>query len=82
MIITIDLAPQVEAQLREKAAREGRNAEAVAQAVLAQALEWEAQERAEAAAGIQRGLDDFAAGRYSPASQVFADIRARHGIPD
>lgn len=82
MTITLDLAPEVEAWLREKAARDGREKEVVAQAVLAQALEWEAQERAEAAEGIQRGLDDFAAGRYSPASQVFADIRARHGIPD
>jgi predicted transcriptional regulator len=82
MTITLDLAPQVEAQLREKAAREGQDAEAVAHAVLAQALAWEVQERAEAAEGIQRGLDDFAAGRYSPASQVFADIRARHAIRD
>lgn len=82
MTITLNLAPQVEAQLREKAARDGREAEAVAQTVLAQALEWESQERAEAAEGIKRGLDDFAAGRYSPASQVFADIRTRHGIPD
>jgi predicted transcriptional regulator len=72
----------VEAWLREKAAREGQPAEATAHTMLAEALEWEAQERAEAAEGIQRGLDDFAAGRYWPASQVFADIRARHGIPD
>ena len=35
---------------------------------------------AEAVAGIQRGLDDFAAGRYSSARDVFSKIGAKHGI--
>jgi PHD/YefM family antitoxin component YafN of YafNO toxin-antitoxin module len=31
--------------------------------------------------GIRQGTEDIAAGRVAPADQVFAEIRARHGIP-
>lgn len=79
--MTIVLTEQTETRLREKAEREGQDMNAIADALLANALNWDAREREEAAEGIRRGLEDFAAGRYSPASQVFADIRARHGIP-
>lgn len=80
--MTIVLTKQTEARLREKAEREGQDMNAIADALLAGALDWDAREREEAAEGIRRGLDDFAAGRYSPASQVFAEIRARHDISD
>jgi predicted transcriptional regulator len=82
MPITIELAPEVEARLREKAAREDQDAEAVAAAVLADALEWEAQDRAEAVDGIRRGLEDFAAGRFRPLDEVIAEKRAKYGLPD
>lgn len=45
MTITLDLAPDTEAYLREKAAREGQAAEVVAQALLAQALQSDAESR-------------------------------------
>jgi predicted transcriptional regulator len=77
--MTIILEPQTETLLREKAQREGQDLNVLANAMLGTVLDWEAQDRAEAVEGIQRGLDDFAAGRYSPAAQVFADIKARHG---
>ena len=64
MTITIDLAPEVLARLRDKAAREGEDSEAVAARLLAEALEWEAQDQGEAIEGIQRGLADFEAGRF------------------
>ena len=41
----------------------------------------DAEEYAASVAGIQRGLDDFAAGRYRSAEAVFAEIEARYGIP-
>ena len=81
MTITLNLTPEMEARLRETVARDGRDAETIAQTALAEWLEWEARERAEAAEGIRRGLDNFAAGRYSSAADAFAGIRARHGIP-
>ncbi len=45
MTITLDLAPDTEAYLQEKAAREGQAAEVVAQALLAQALQSDAESR-------------------------------------
>ncbi|MGI4790626.1 MAG: hypothetical protein ACRYFS_17465 [Janthinobacterium lividum] len=39
MTITLDLAPDVEAYLRERAARKGQEAEAIVQALLAEAME-------------------------------------------
>ncbi len=37
-------------------------------------------DRAEAIEGVQRGLDDVAAGRTKPLKQAFAEIRAKHAI--
>lgn len=39
------------------------------------------EEYAAAVAGIQRGLDGFAAGRHRLLENVLADMKARHGIP-
>lgn len=64
MSIVVNLTPKVEAQFREKAAQQGRDVALVAAEILATALEWEAQDIAEAVAGIQQGLDAFEAGRY------------------
>lgn len=38
-------------------------------------------DRVEAIEGIQRGLADVKAGRTKPASQVFARLRRKHGVP-
>ena len=79
--MSITLIPEIEARLREKAAREGHDMDAVANSILLDVLEAEARERAETIAGVRLGLDDFAAGRYSTAAEAFAEIKARHGIP-
>src|SRR5947207_1445850 len=75
--MTITLSPEMEARLRERAAREGKEPELLAEALLYAALDWEAQDRAEAIAGIRRGLEASAAGRVRPAAEVFANMRAR-----
>jgi predicted transcriptional regulator len=75
--MTITISAELEAKLKERAAQEAMDPEAVAEALLAAALNWEAQERAEAIAGIQRGLEASAAGRVRPAADVFAEMRAR-----
>ena len=81
MSLTINLPPEVEVRLREKAALEGRDAEATVVAVLIDALESEAQDRTAAIRGIQRGLDDFAAGRFRSFTE-FADEQVRkYGLP-
>lgn len=77
MTITLDLEPGVEAYLREKAIREGQAAETVAQALLAWAMAWEAQDQTEALEGIQRGFEASDAGRVRSAAEVFANMRAK-----
>ena len=77
MTITLNLEPGVEAYLREKALREGQATEAVAQALLTWAMEWEAQDQAETLAGVRRGLEAGEAGRVRPAADVFANMRAK-----
>lgn len=81
MTITINLAPEEEARLRQKASREGQEAETVAHTVLVQALEWEAQDRAEAVEGIKRGIEAFDQGRYRRFSEFEAEQRAKYSLP-
>lgn len=76
--MTISITPELETRLRHRAERKGEDLDAVVEVLLSAALEWEAQEQIEAVAGIQRGLDASAAGRVRPASEVLADMRARH----
>lgn len=78
--MTLVIAPETEARLREKARRDGQDVNAVADALLAAALEWDAQERAEAAEGIRRGLEASAAGKVTPLEQVIAEARQKHGF--
>jgi predicted transcriptional regulator len=75
--MTITISAELEAKLKERAAQEGKDPDSVAEALLAAALDWEAQERAETIAGIQRGLEASAAGRVRPAAEVFAEMRAK-----
>jgi hypothetical protein len=79
--MTITLTPETEARLREKAARDGQDINAVADALIASALEWEAQDRAEAIEGIRRGDQAAAEGRERPLAAFLAEQRAKHGFP-
>jgi hypothetical protein len=79
--MTITLSPGTEARLREEAEREGQDINAVADALLAAALEWEALDRAEAIEGIRRGDQAAAEGRERPVAAFLAEQRAKHGFP-
>lgn len=81
MTLTLNLPPEAEQRLREKAAREGQDAETIAIAVLVEALEWEARDSAEAVRGVQRGLDDFAAGRCRPFREFAEEQRRKYDLP-
>lgn len=74
--MTVTIAPEVEAKLQAKVTRDGDDMDSVVNRLLAVALEWDALDREEAIAGIQRGLDAGAAGHVRPASEVFAQMRA------
>ena len=90
MTITLEIPNSREKELREFASRRGQDPETFLLSLLEEAILFgdmepippdDPEEYAAAVAGIQRGLDDFAAGRHRPAEEVFADMKARHGIP-
>jgi predicted transcriptional regulator len=81
MTIVISLSPEVEARLREKAARQGQDVSLVAAELLASVLEWEAQDSEEAIEGIQRGLDDFEAGRFRSFDKFAEGQRRKYNLP-
>ena len=85
--MTIDLAPEMEAYLRERAEREGQAAEVVAREISAQAIQDDAQSRQGTslqdyginpaqAAEIRASLASFAEGWNEPEMDVYDDYDA------
>ena len=81
MTITVTLSPESEAKLLEKAVRQGKDVATVAAEMLASVLEWEAQDYEEAVEGIQRGLDDFEAGRFRSFAEFAEEQRRKYNLP-
>jgi predicted transcriptional regulator len=81
MSIVISLSPEIEALLREKAAQQGQDISLVAAQLLARILEWEFLDSQEAVAGIQRGLDDFEAGRFRSFDEFAQEQRRKYNLP-
>jgi predicted transcriptional regulator len=79
--MTITISGELEARLREKAAREGQDPHVVAESILLSALDLEATDRAETVEGIRRGLEASAAGQVTSLQQVIEEARERHGFP-
>ncbi len=63
MALSVSLSPDIEAKLYAKAKQQGQDINTLAAELLTQLIEWEQQDTEEAIAGIQQGLDEFAAGR-------------------
>ena len=82
MTLTINLPPEAEQRLKDRAAQQGQRAEEVAAAVLADVLSWDEEPSEEAVRGIQRGLDDFAAGRFRPLGEFAAEQRRKYDLSD
>jgi predicted transcriptional regulator len=64
MTITLNLSPDLEAKLHNKASQEGKEINQVITELLTTILEWEIEDTKEAIKGIQRGLTDFESGNY------------------
>ena len=94
MTITLDLAPEDEAELNVIAARQGQNADAAAHALFTAALAQAARLREivveedqiltpeEEIKAIRLGLEDSFAGRVTPLAEWSAKFRTRHNIPE
>jgi predicted transcriptional regulator len=81
MAIVINLSPELEALLRDKAAQRGQDINFVASELLADILAWEAQDSEEAVKAIQQGLDDFEAGRFRSFQNFAEEQRHKYNLP-
>ena len=80
MSIIVTLSPELEALLRDKAAQQGQDVSFVAAELLASILEWEEQDSVEAIQGIQKGLDDFKAGRFRSFQEFTEEQSHQHNL--
>jgi hypothetical protein len=78
--MTVTLSPKTEVLLREQAAREGKDVDALADALIGAALTWESWDKEETMAAIQRSLDDFDAGRYRSFDEFATEKRTKYSL--
>ena len=88
--MTITISPETEERLRQRAQAEGVSIEAYVEQLVREDEEWgelsEAPlmthdpEFAEVKAAVTEGLEQAKRGEGRPAEDVFADLRAKHGI--
>ena len=90
MTITLEIPNSQEKELREIASRRGQDPETFLLSLLDEAILFEdmesispddSEEYTASITGIQRGLEDFAAGKHRPLEEVFFDMKARQEIP-
>jgi predicted transcriptional regulator len=80
MSITLDLPPQLEALLRQRADITGQNLSQFALAALTLGLRLDDQDFFDSIAGIQRGLDDFEQGQFSSLEDFVAEQNQKYGL--
>ena len=81
MTIIVTLSPELEAILRDKAARQGQDINLVASELLSYVLEWEVQDSQEAIKGIQQGLNDFEVGHFRCFQEFAEEQRRKYNLP-
>ena len=75
--MTITISPKTEILLKEQAARAGQDTNSLADKLLTELLEAEANDFEETCAGIEEGLADAEAGRVTSLEQVVAEVQER-----
>ena len=80
MSITLDLPPQLEALLRQRADSTGQNLSQFALAALTLGLSLDDEDFFDSIAGIQRGLDDFEQGQFSSLEDFVAEQNQKYGL--
>ena len=77
----LQISDERQAQINDYAQRHGQDPSTALDEVLATALDWEQQDFEEAVEGIRQGYEDVKAGRTRPASEMFEELREKHGFP-
>jgi predicted transcriptional regulator len=88
--VTINIAPELEGQLQEKARAEGVSVEAYIERLIREDEGWGERseplldendpEFADIRAAVQEGLEQAERGEGRPANDVFGELRAKHGL--
>jgi hypothetical protein len=78
--MTITISSSTESLLRERANREGKDPDDVADALLADALAWQEIDRARAAEAIGVAIKEFADGRGRPAREALEELRRKYEV--
>ena len=81
MAINVNLSPEAEAKLLEKATRQGKDIAMVAAELLVRVLAWETQDSEEAVVSIRRGLDTFEVRRFRSFQEFADEQRAQYDLP-
>ncbi|MGA9378744.1 MAG: hypothetical protein WBV73_08245 [Phormidium sp.] len=80
MAIVITLSPELEARLRDQAVRQGQDVNLLASELLANVLEWEAQDSEAAIKGIQQGLENFETGQFRSFDEFAEEQRRKYNL--
>ena len=80
MTLTLDLPPQLETLLRQRAETTGQDIGQIAIAVLTWGLNLNDEDFFEALNGIQRGLNDFEQGQHSSLEDFIAEQNQKYGL--
>ncbi|MBE9078282.1 hypothetical protein IQ241_13435 [Romeria aff. gracilis LEGE 07310] len=80
MSITLDLPPQIEALLRQRAETTGQDIGQIAVTVLTWGLSLSDADFFETLNGIQRGLNNFEQGQFSSLDDFIAEQNQKYGL--
>jgi predicted transcriptional regulator len=80
MSITLDLPPNIEALLRQRAESTGQEISQIALAVLTLGLSLDDRDFFESLHGIQQGLEDFEQGRFSSLEDFVSEQNQKYGL--
>jgi predicted transcriptional regulator len=81
MSIVVTLNPKLEALLHSRAVKQGQDVNFIASELLASILDWEEKDSEEAIRGIQKGLNDFDAGRFRSFQDFAEEQRHKYNLP-
>ena len=81
MAIVVTLSPELEALLHNLAAQRGQDVSLVASELLTSVLEWQEKDLEGAIKGIQKGLEDFEAGRFRSFHEFAEEQRHKYNLP-
>ena len=89
--MTISISPELEAQIQKKAMAEGMSVDAYVERLIREDEDWQEgvsnpldetdPEFADIREAVMEGMEQAEAGQSRPAKEVFAELRAKHGIP-